>query len=207
MARKPGRRGRKRLYDGYFHPAFVVDGEVVKHHRRWRAPVWQDSLGALPISSVDEVGAPTSARPADMCGETLVEGLSQEEERERAAWAEFDASHLVAQATIEKAIEDTRIGLTWKVIKGNTPMKACYVVAGFQDPAPQQGVVETAGRVSPPSSHLQQLLRFPRRNRQFGVRILNTPAARKIPSIGMYLYVLPPNGVPVAVPVRGNSAL
>ena len=47
-----------------------------------------------------------------------------------------------------KATVDSRGVLTWKLVDGQPPVKAQLAPEGFQDPDPNDGLVETAGCVS-----------------------------------------------------------
>ena len=45
--------------------------------------------------------------------------------------------------------------LTWEMVDDKKNVKALSVAKGYQDPDPKDGFVDTLGRVSFPSSHLQ----------------------------------------------------
>ena len=112
----------------------------------------KDCRGTQPSSLVDGVDAAISAWTADLGGKTL----GKEEDRELAAWKEFDAFCPVAHPSITRTIVDTCWVLTWELIGGGeASAKARFAVKVFQDPDLQRGLVETAGRVSLRSSHFQ----------------------------------------------------
>ena len=87
-------------------------------------PVMRESWGAPPGAAVDGVDAAISAWTADLCGKTLGREVSRgdkqrcaplvraAQERELAAWKEFNKFDLVAESTVRKSLVDTRWGLT-----------------------------------------------------------------------------------------------
>ena len=106
----------------------------------------KDSWPALPSTPVGGVDAAVSVWTAYPRDRALGEELSQEEERkyaplakvaqerELAAWKEFNVFCLVAQATIKKTIVNTRWVWTWEAIGGSTSAEARSVAKGSQDP-------------------------------------------------------------------------
>ena len=70
---------------------------------------------------------------------------------------------------------------------------ARLVIKGSQGPDLQQGLVETAGRVS------SYCPLEPRKNGESGVWILTVPVCKRTLSIAMYSCALLPNGISVEV--------
>ena len=101
------------------HSAFVAENEVAKRHGHWWDPVMRDSWWAVPGSPVDGVDAGILGLTEDLCGKTSGTTPSQggernyvplvraTQERELAAWQEFDECCPVAKSSIEKTIVDS----------------------------------------------------------------------------------------------------
>ena len=77
-------------------------------------------------------------------------------------------------ASCSKAIVGTRWVLTWKIVDQTKNAKARLAAKGYQDPDLKEGPVETAGRVSLRSAHLQVIsMAAIRRWELWGVDIKN----------------------------------
>ena len=74
------------------------------------------------------------------------------------AETQFKVFRLRQEGSIYKAVPSTRWVLTWRVVDGKKSVEACPVAKGYQDPDLKDGNVDTSGRVTLRSNHLQVIL-------------------------------------------------
>ena len=63
----------------------------------------------------------------------------------------------MGESTLSKSVVNARWVLNWPMADGKKHVKARTVAKGYQDPDPRDGFVETSGRASGRSSHLQAI--------------------------------------------------
>ena len=119
------------------HPAFVADKEAVKEHARtWSQALkahWNAAI-AFPMEGVD---AAISAWIEDQCNEALSRELRADEarahgaliraanERELGARRRVEVSETARRGKPSKAIAETRLVLTKKMVHGKRDVKTC----------------------------------------------------------------------------------
>ena len=77
--------------------------------------------------------------------------------RELEAWEKFNVYSPHEACKEQKQIAQTRRVLTWKLADGKKRVKARLEAKGFQDPDLKGEMLDTSGRVSFRSSHLQAI--------------------------------------------------
>ena len=110
-----------------------------------------------------------SAWVADECAGALGQKSSPEATKQHAAfaqaakiegrdtWNQIDVFEPRKNDNVSRQNAPTRRILTWMMVGGRKSIKARLVAKGYQDPHLRGGIVDTPGRVSIRSSHLQMI--------------------------------------------------